>query len=90
MEIVKQTWEFQVQASNSATKIAAKFKNLRRVLKRRSKGISKLTNLIQNCNEAILVLEKLEEQRQLYIPESNLRRIIKEKTKKLLRCKNDY
>jgi hypothetical protein len=36
------------------------------------------------------VLDRLEEQRQLSIPESNCRNIIKEQVKKLLRCKNEY
>jgi hypothetical protein len=90
MDIVKDTWESQVQASNSATRIAAKFKNLRRTLKKWSKGICKLSNLIQVCNETILVLDKLEEQRQLHPTKWIFRGIVKEQIKKLLRCKNEY
>jgi hypothetical protein len=90
MELVEQSWSSQVQATNSATRIAAKFKALRRILKNWSKSISKLGNLIKTCNDAILLLDKLEEQRRLSIPESNCRGIIKEQVKKLLRCKNEY
>jgi hypothetical protein len=87
MELVELSWNSHVQASNSATRLAAKFK---KALKIWSKSISKLDNLIKICNEAILVLNRLEEQRQLSTPESNCRSIIKEQVKKLLRCKNEY
>jgi hypothetical protein len=90
MDVVKDTWESQVQASNTATKIATKFKVLRRNLKNWSKGISRLSNLIQICNETVLILDKLEEQRNLHHTEWNLRRIVKEQIKKLLKCKNEY
>jgi hypothetical protein len=49
-----------------------------------------LGNLIKTCNEAILVLDKLEEQRNLSIHKSNFRLIIKDQVKKLLRYKNEY
>jgi hypothetical protein len=90
MELVEQSWNTQVRASNSATRIADKFKILRKSLKNWSKNISKLADLLKTCNEAILVLDRLEEQRQLSMPESNCRNIIKEQLKKLLRCKNEY
>jgi hypothetical protein len=38
MKIVKETWESQVHASNSAARIAAKFKNLRRNIKSGAKA----------------------------------------------------
>jgi hypothetical protein len=90
MEIVQHTWENQVQATNSTTTIAVKFKTLRRVLKRWIKGISNLSKRIQNYNDAILVIDKLVEQRQIYITESNFRKIIKMQIKKLLKYMNNY
>jgi hypothetical protein len=66
IEIIQETWDSQVKTTNGATRIATKFKALRRVLKRWSKNISKLTNLIKERNEIILILDKLEEQRYLY------------------------
>jgi hypothetical protein len=66
-EIVQNTWNLEVRATNSVTKVTAKFKLLRRVLKKWSKGISKINNLIMQCNEVLSVLDKLEEQRQLFI-----------------------
>jgi uncharacterized UPF0160 family protein len=72
------------------TTIAVKFKTLRRVLKRWIKGISNLSKRIQNYNDAILVIDKLVEQRQIYITESNFRKIIKMQIKKLLKYMNNY
>jgi hypothetical protein len=71
LEIVQNTWNLEVRATNSVTKMTAKFKLLRRGLKKWSKGISKINNLILQCNEVLSVLNKLEEQRQLFIQERN-------------------
>jgi hypothetical protein len=90
LEIVKDTWNSQVQASTSVTRIATKFKALGRVLKRWRKSINKLDNLIKKCNEAVLILDKLEEQMQLSTSKGNFRSIIKDQVKRLLRCKNEY
>jgi hypothetical protein len=42
LDLVNNVWSVEVRASNSATKVAAKFKLLRRVLKKWAKGLSKL------------------------------------------------
>lgn len=81
MEIVQAAWNIQVRAINSASRIAAKFKNLRRVLRRWSKGISRLSNLINKCNDILLIMDKLEKQR-------NFRNIIKNHIARLLKYKN--
>jgi hypothetical protein len=62
------TWGMQVHSENIASRIVTKFKNMRRVLKRWSKDISNITNLIKRCNEVLMVVDKLEEQRQLHQP----------------------
>jgi hypothetical protein len=90
MELVQAAWSTSVRAEGSASIIAAKFKNLRRVLKRWSKDISKLANLVKECNEVLVVLDKLEERRALSIPERNFRFILKAHIGKLLKAKNDY
>ena len=41
LELVQNTWNTEVKATNSVTRVTAKFKLLRRVLKKWSKGISK-------------------------------------------------
>jgi hypothetical protein len=89
MEIVQEAWGIQVQSGNATSRIAAKLKNLRRALKH-CRGISKISNLIKRCNELILILDKLEEQRQLYTQEANLRIIIKNHVNRLMKYKNDY
>jgi hypothetical protein len=66
MELVQATWSTSVRAKGSASIIAAKFKNIRRVLKRWSKDISKLANVIKESNGVLAVLDKLEERSSFY------------------------
>lgn len=61
MDLVPSTWSIPTKTTNSAARIAAKFKLLRKVLKRWSKGISKLTILIKKYNDILLIIDKLEE-----------------------------
>lgn len=63
LDIVQDTWDTEVRSSNIVTKVAAKFKLLRKILKKWSKSISRLNNLITQCNEVLSILDKLEEQR---------------------------
>jgi hypothetical protein len=67
-----------------------KFKGLRGVLKNWSKGLSNLSLLIENCNKVILFLDNLEDMRQLFNPECNLRILVKRQLCTLLRYKNEY
>lgn len=90
MEVVQAAWSMPIRAANSASRMAAKFKNLRRVLKRWSKGIRRLTTLINKCNEILLVVDKLEEQRLLTLQENNFRKIIKFHIARLIKYKNEY
>jgi hypothetical protein len=76
-EVVQSTWNSEVRATNSVTRLTAKLKLLRRVLKKWSKGVSKINNLILQSNEDLSVLDKLEEQRHLFVQERNFRIILK-------------
>jgi hypothetical protein len=67
LDLVQSTWNSEIRATNSVTRVTAKLKLLRRVLKKWSKGISKINKLIQQCNEVLSVLDKLEE-KGLYSP----------------------
>jgi hypothetical protein len=49
LEVVQSVWNSEITASNSATKIAAKFKLLRRVLKKWAMNISKIKNMLKQC-----------------------------------------
>jgi hypothetical protein len=64
-EVVQQAWAINVRATNRSSVIALKFKNIRRALKGWSKNISILNSSIQNYNEVLQVIEKLEEMRLL-------------------------
>jgi hypothetical protein len=90
LEIVEASWEKEVSATNSATKIAAKFKNLRRVLRNWVIGLSKIKASIKTCNDVLLILDKLGENMPLNIPERHFRNILKNHIAKLLKHQKEY
>lgn len=90
MELVESNWNTKIRASNAATRLAAKFKTPRRVLKKWRKSISKINNLILQCNEVLSVLDKLEEIRTLYTQENNFRKILNKHMLHLLQCRKEY
>jgi hypothetical protein len=77
MDIVKNCWEVPVPHMNSAKKINAKFKNLRRALKIWAKRLPCFKNLIKKVNETIELLDIFEELRPLSTEEWNLRDLLK-------------
>lgn len=46
--------------------------------------------MIKNCNEVLAILDKLEEQRQLYTQEHNFRNILKQHIITVLKYQNEY
>lgn len=90
MDLVQLTWNSDVRANSSATKLTAKFKLLRRVLKRWGKTLSKLNATIKECNAVLLTLDALEDNRSLQPQEANFRRILKKHILKLLQCQKEY
>jgi hypothetical protein len=90
IEQIESAWSSHSNSDNSTHILSAKFKNLRRILKHWSKGISNLSKLIANCNMTIAFLDKLEELRPLYPQEFNFRKIIKVHIGSLLRMQNQY
>jgi hypothetical protein len=83
-ELVEKVWNSPVKAQSSSSIITAKFKNLRYELKRWGGNLSHLKDLISKCNYVILLLDQLEDDRDLSIPEFNFRNIVKVHLKKLL------
>lgn len=77
IDTVAASWNKSCHAKNSAALICRKLKNLRYDLKAWSKGISRLSVLIQNCNWALTELDGLEDQRPLSIPEANSVELLK-------------
>jgi hypothetical protein len=90
MDIVKSTWEMEVRANSAASKLSAKFKLLRRVLKRWSKGLTKFKQQLKQRNEVLEILDKLEENRPLYNVEARFRDILKRHVTQLLKNKKNY
>jgi hypothetical protein len=90
LDLVQNTWNTEISASNSMTRISAKFKLLGKTLKKWSKSISKINNLIAQCNEVLAIMDKLEEQRPLFIQERNFRDILKKHILNLLKFQKEY
>jgi hypothetical protein len=49
-ELVQSVWNTEVRGNSIASRLAARFKLIRRVLKRWGKTLSELNNTIKNCN----------------------------------------
>lgn len=77
-------------ASNSATVLSGKFKNLHHGLKVWRKLVSKLEMLIDNSNTVLLQLDSLEENRPLTIPEGNFHSILTAHVMHFLKYRNLY
>jgi hypothetical protein len=90
IEVVQSVWQSEIQASNSATRLTAKFKLLRKVLKRWARGLSRLKEQIKICNEILSIMDKLEENRTLFVQERNFRNILKKHILKLLLHQKEY
>jgi hypothetical protein len=90
IDIVKSAWGMEIRANNTSSKISAKFKLLRRVLKRWSKGLAKFKQQLKQCNEILEILDKLEENRPLYNVEAAFRTILKRHVTQLLKNQKSY
>jgi hypothetical protein len=89
LEVVKTIWDIHCPG-DSAKRLSAKFKLLRKGLKKWSTSMSSINSLIDKCNEVILLLDGYEEQRSLHISEWNFRNIVKNRLQHLLLCKQEY
>jgi hypothetical protein len=81
---VENAWNIPINYPDSAKKINAKLKNLRRGLKLWAQKIPCIKDLIAKVNETIDLLDTLEEWRSLSTEEWNLRNILKSHVLKLL------
>jgi hypothetical protein len=75
--VVQNIWNIPVGYSDSAKRINAKFKSLRRGLKFWAKNMPCLKYQIQKTNDVIELLDITEEMRSLSIDEWNLRDTLK-------------
>jgi hypothetical protein len=76
MDIVKLTWEVEVRANNTASRISVKLKLLKQQLKQ--------------CNSILEILYKLEENMPLYSTQANFRAIFKKHVLQLLQNQKAY
>lgn len=60
-QLVSSVWNNHGSDFDAAKSITAKFKCLRKALRKWSKGLSRLSNLIANCNLSICFIDRLEE-----------------------------
>jgi hypothetical protein len=88
MQLVDNIWALFVHR-NAAKRINAKFKLLRKGLKKWSGNLSNIDTCIDNCNKIIFMLDEYEDARELHITEWNFRRIVKERYMHLSDCKRD-
>ncbi|KAM3292613.1 hypothetical protein ACQJBY_036379 [Aegilops geniculata] len=84
MSVVQNNWNQEVDEVDSAKKIAAKFKRLRKGLKIWARNLSDLKKIIANTNFLILCFDYLEEARELTTVETNGRDILKAHLEKIL------
>jgi hypothetical protein len=80
----------EVGANSVASRITAKFKLLRKVLKRWSKGLAKFKQQLKQCNNILEILDKLEVNRPLYSIKENFRAILKKHVLQILQNKKIY
>jgi hypothetical protein len=90
MNVVENAWAIPCRARDCAGIISSKLKNTRKALKNWSKNTSRLSMWMDRCNLVLNLLDGLEEQRPLSLPEFNFRNIIKERIANLLHCKRIY
>ena len=90
LDTVLDCWNITPTLNDAARNISSKFKALRASLKHWSKHLSNLGLLISNCNQVICFIDALEDRRELYNPEANLRCAVKRQLQKWLRYKNLY
>jgi exonuclease III len=76
--ILQHGWNLPISLSDRAKRISAKFKNLRRVFKAWKNQLPNLGKTIQNCKDVILILDTMEEFRDLTLEEWNFRNCVSE------------
>ncbi|XP_071677274.1 uncharacterized protein [Lolium perenne] len=77
MECVSKSWSTPSVKLSSVAILADNLKKLRYNLKHWQKCISQLKVLIEKCNQAIFILDSIEDKRPLSVPEFNFRQLVK-------------
>jgi hypothetical protein len=90
MQIMENGWNLPNSQSDVAKKPALKFKNLRRALRDWQSSLQSLTKTIENNKMLILLLDSLEEFRDLSLEEWNARNIFQSNIESLLQQQKEY
>jgi hypothetical protein len=90
LECVKKSWEQEVRVHSPAVILSVKFKRLRNALKNWKTSLSRLKGLITRCNWVLGFLDNLEEERPLFLPERNFRKLVKQQYEHLLKAQYKY
>jgi Tfp pilus assembly protein PilO len=91
MSVMQQGWLLLLASSlDSAKRITAKFKNLRKALKTWKAQLPNLATVIANSREIISFMDILEEMRDLTLEEWNFRRIVSSHLEQLLEQQRTY
>jgi hypothetical protein len=83
-EIFQAAWNSPSDQPDKAKAISAKFKKLGRILREWKSQLPSLAKTIHNCKEVILLLDTLEESRDLTLEEWNFRSIVSQQLQSLL------
>lgn len=89
-DVVASAWQSSTRASDPARILSEKFKTLRRVLKRWSKSLSRLSLLLDNSSKVLQFMDSLEEKKQLFPHEWNFRNILKAHIDRLQSYQQQY
>jgi hypothetical protein len=88
--VLQHAWQLQTMTDDSAKKISAKFKNLRRALKAWKSQLPNLAAAIQNAKDQIQFFDMVEENRDLTLQEWNFRWAVSNHLEKLLHQQRIY
>jgi hypothetical protein len=84
MPVMQHGWNVAVRPMDSAKRMMAKFKNLRRVLRCWYAQIFNLATTIQNNKMVLNFLDTIEEHRDLSLEEWNCRKLVQDNLNGLL------
>jgi hypothetical protein len=90
MSVVENAWAIPCRVRDYAGIISSKLKNTKNALKNWSRNISRFSMWTNRCNMTLNLLDGLEEQKPLLIPEFNFQNIIKRRIANLLHYKRVY
>jgi hypothetical protein len=90
MQILEHGWNLPCNQEDRATKLGAKFKTLRKILRQWHSQISNMSKLIDNNKITLAFLDSLEEFRDLALEEWNFRKLVQENLGKLLDQQREY